>query len=216
MVVAVGGGDQSRGETRAIDRWCLDATGREAPRVLFFPTGTKDSPAYAASAEQAFLSAGAGGVVSLLLTQNPSPRAVTAAIEGADLVHFGGGSAPLIVKHGARYGLAAHLARGLARGLVLSGISGGAIALFEGGLGSYNGYKPLPGWGLAPGVVLPHYRPGEESGLAAWFAADHTRFVWGVEDGAALVWDGTRPAVVTDQPGAGVWKLSAEGARQLS
>jgi peptidase E len=183
--------------------------------VLFVPTGTKDSPEYVESATEAFLSAGAGLVVPLLLTRNPSARAVAAAVEAADLVHFGGGSAPAIVKHGNRFALAAQLTAGLERGLVLSGISGGAIALFEGGLGAYNGYRPLPGWGLAPGTVLPHFHPGEEAALEEWLAADRARFVWAVEDGAALVWDGQAARVVSERPDAGVWRLTSAGTQRV-
>ena len=155
MIVGIGGGDQAQGETRAIDEFCLAATGKDAPRVLFLPTGTKDSPTYIATVEASFTLLGVAGVRSLLLTHNPSNRALDEALGWADLVYVGGGSAPLIAKHGGRYGLGERLALAVGRGVVLAGISGGAIALFEGGTGAYNGFRSLPGWGLAPGHLLP-------------------------------------------------------------
>lgn len=214
MIVGIGGGDQHLGETRRIDRFCLESTGKAKARVLFLPTGARDSPHYAETAEHAFLAAGAFEVRALFLMRNPSMAAVSEAVGWADLVHFGGGSAPLIIKHGDRFQLAAKLAEAEARGAVLAGISGGAIALFQGGLGAYNGYRPLPGWGLAPGNLLPHYRPGEEANLVSWFASHPDGVLWGLEDGTALAWEAGGAQAVCDGPG-GVWQLSPAGAQRL-
>ena len=178
--------------------------------MLFLPTGAKDAPEYASAAETALKVAGAGGFEALFLTRNPSAAVVDRAFAAADLVYFGGGGAPLIVKHGGRYGLKERLRGVLARGGVVAGVSGGAIALFEGGAGAYNGYRPLPGWGLAPGGLLPHFHPGEEASAAPWFAENPGRVLYGLEDGSALSWeDGALTAV------GNVWKLTVEGPAVL-
>jgi len=208
MVIAVGGGDQAKGETQAIDTFALGATGVSAPRVVFLPTGTKDSPDYALTVEKVFLGLGARKVTTLALTRNPSRRHVAETIAGADLIYLGGGSAGLFAKHGARYGLRELLVEALGRDAVLEGLSGGAIALFDGGYGAYNGYKPLPGWGLGPGFVLPHFTLGEELGAGEALSAP---VVWGVEDGAALVWHRGRFGVVRHRPSAGAWELKGPG-----
>lgn len=201
MVVAYSGEPDAR---------LLEFTGKPAPRVLFLPTGAKDAPEYAASAEALVRRLGAGSFETLFLTRNPSGSTVDAAFAAADLVYFGGGSAALVVRHGGRYGLRERLEAVLERGAVLAGTSGGAIALFDGGAGAYNGYRPLPGWGLAPGGVLPHFHMGEEEGTAPWFAGDPAKTLYGVEDGAALCWDGARHFALG---GArhGVWKLTWNG-----
>jgi peptidase E len=175
--------------------------------VLFLPTGAKDDPGYAAQAEASLRSAGAGGFEALFLTKNPSPKAVDLAVSQADVVYFGGGAASQIVKHGDRYGLSGLLAAASSRGAVLAGVSGGAIALFDGGAGAYNGYRPLPGWGLAPGSILPHFHPGEELGAAGWFSGDASRVLYGIKDGAALVWDGHRTMANGE-----VWRLTRDEA----
>jgi peptidase E len=174
--------------------------------VLFLPTGAKDAPEYADEVEAEMKAVGAGGFETLFLTRNPSPKAVDQAFAAADLVYFGGGGSPLILKHGDRYALRDRLRVARDRGAVLAGVSGGAIALFDGGAGAYNGYRPLPGWGLAPGGILPHFHVGEEDGVAPWFAGDPSKVLYGVEDCAALVWDGTAPRAV-----GAVWRLTWDG-----
>ena len=214
MIIGIGGGDQRKGETKAIDTFALKSTGKTAPRVLCLPTGTRDSPEYAASAEAVFREMGVASFRSLLLTRNPSPKAVDEALVDADLVYLGGGGAPLIAKHGARYNLGERLVRALDRGAVLAGISGGAIALFQGGVGAYNGYQDLPGWGLAPGFVLPHFHPGEESVFGErWFSAHPQDTLFGIEDGAALVWDRGHLRVVRSRSGAEVWQVGLRGGK---
>ncbi len=173
---------------------------------MFLPTGAKDAPEYAASAETELGAAGAGGFEPLFLTRNPSVKTVDQAFAAADLIYFGGGGASLIVKHGDRYGFKERLGAALERGVVLAGVSGGAIALLDGGAGAYNGYRPLPGWALAPGGLLPHFVSGQEEAAAPWFAGDTAKVLYGVEDGAALCWDGTAMSAV-----GGVWKLTWDG-----
>lgn len=212
MVIAVGGGDQARGETRAIDAFALAATGVSQPRVVFLPTGTKDAPEYGVSVAAAFQSLGAGSVTTLALTRNPARAVVEAALAQAHLVYLGGGSASLLAKHGQRYDLGRLLAEARDRGAVLEGISGGAIALFDGGYGAYNGYRPLPGWGLAPGHLVPHFHP-PGSNLPPDLAGP--RGLWGLEDGAALVWDGQKGGTVRHRAEAACWALGPGGAHSL-
>lgn len=166
------------------------ASARPAPRVVFLPTGAQDSADYAAQATASLKAAGAGEVEPLFLTRNPSRRTVEEAFRRADLVYLGGGGAPAIVKHGNRYDLADRLRGVLDRGGVVAGLSGGAIALAAGGCGAYNGYRPLPGWGLVGEFLLPHYHPGEEAKLGSWFDAHPGATLWGQPDGTTLAWDG--------------------------
>jgi len=171
--------------------------------VLFLPTGAQDSPDYARQAAASLTAAGAGSVEPLYLTRNPPNRTVDAAFAAADLIYLGGGGAPAIVKHGNRYRLADRLRQALDRGAVAAGLSGGAIALASGGCGAYNGYRPLPGWGLVPEFLLPHFRVGEEARLDPWFDAHPGAELWGQCDGTTLRWDGAAWTV----HGGPAWRL---------
>lgn len=177
------------------------ATGRASPRVVFLPTAARDSADYAGSAEAAFRLQGAGRVTSLFLSRNPPRKTVERELEDADLIFWGGGSAPLAVRQGDRHGLRDNLVRAQARGAVLAGVSGGAIALYRGGCGAYNGYRPLSGWGLVPDGLVPHFHPGEETALAPWFERHPESVLWGLEDGMVLVWEAGRPSGVA-------WKIT--------
>jgi len=190
VILALGGGDRTGARPSEAEAFALAATGRPAPRVVFLPVGSRDSLDDAARAETTLTALGAAEVRPLFLTRNPSLRAVDEALAWADLVYLGGGSAPAIVKHGQRFGLADRLRTVLGRGGVVVGVSGGAIALGQGGCGAYNGYRPLPGFGLVPGAFLPHFRLGEEACLDSWWEAAGPGPLWGLEDTGALVWAG--------------------------
>lgn len=215
MIVAVGGGELEGDQTRGIDGFIVQSSGKRSPHVLFVPTASKDAPGYASKVE-AYFGDGWGCPVQILsLTKNPSPKTVAALTAWADVVYVGGGDTHYLLKTWNRYGMKPLFEAALARGAVLSGISAGAICWFDGGIAAYNGYKPLPGLGLAPGLVLPHFEPGNGAALDSWFAADPSRSVFGIGDRAALTWDGSAYGVVREVPGTGVWRVTGQAAEAL-
>lgn len=210
MIVAVGGGELAEGQTSRLDAFVLRASGHSSPRVLFLPTASRDAAGYITTIETYF---GARGceVRALALTANPSPRKIAEALEWAQVVYVGGGDTGFLLKTWNRLGLRDLLSSALDRGVVLAGISAGAICWFEGGRGAYNGYKPLPGLGFVPGTVIPHYRPEGAADLVPVGSGP----VFGISDRAALVWDGTTYGALAEDPEAGVWVLGETGPVRL-
>lgn len=213
MIVAIGGGELDQGQTRIVDDAVVRASGLASPRLLFVPTASKDAPGYVTGVK-AYFEAGWGcDVRALTLTTNPSPRAVDEALSWAQVVYVGGGNTVAMLKVWNRYVLGDRFRTALERGVVLSGISAGAIGWFDGGLAAYNGYKPLPGLGLAPGFVLPHFTAAQSGALAPWFAERPDSTVFGIADRCALTWDGRNFAVIGE--GSGVWAIQAGGSQRL-
>lgn len=215
MIVAVGGGEMDQGHTSTVDAFIIQSSGQASPKVLFLPTASKDPPGYSEKVTGYFGQGWGCEVRSLTLTKNPSPRAVADHLAWAEVVYVGGGDTRLLLKTWARFSLGDHFRAALDRGVVLSGISAGAICWFDGGIGAYNRYQPLPGLGLVPGLVLPHYESGNRAALDPWFAADPSRSVFGITDRAALTWDGVDYGVVREVPEAGVWRLTGHSAETL-
>lgn len=210
MIVAIGGGELSEGQTSIIDTFVLQASGRTSPKVLFLPTASRDAPGYITTTE-AYFGARGCDVRALSLTANPSLRTITDAFGWADVVYVGGGDTGFLMKTWNRLGLKTLCSSALERGVVLAGISAGAICWFEGGRGAYNGYKPLPGLGLVPGTVVPHYRPEAAAGLFAVGSGP----VFGISDRAALVWDGDEYRALAETDEAGVWLVSESGLERV-
>lgn len=210
MIVSIGGGELSEGQTSRIDTFVLQASGRTSPKVLFLPTASRDAPGYITTIEGYFGIRGCE-VRALSLTANPSLRTITEAFGWAEVIYVGGGDTVFLVKTWNRLGLKTLCSSALERGVVLAGISAGAICWFEGGRGAYNGYKPLLGLGLVPGTVVPHYRPQEEKALSPV----GTGAVFGISDRAALVWDGVEFGALAETDEAGVWLMSERGPERV-
>ncbi len=213
-IVAMGGGGFSDDDP-LLDDFILELTGKERPRVVFVPTASGDSASdverfYAAftrrSCEPSHLS----------LFRLPYP-AIGAILGSHDVVYVGGGSTANMLAIWRLHGLDEVLRQVWRRGVVLAGISAGALCWFEGGVTDALSPELVPwrdGLGLLPGSFCPHYdaepdrRPAyhrfaRERRLPAGYAAD---------DLVALHFEGTELAeVVSARPGPGAYRVEADG-----
>jgi peptidase E len=99
------------------------------------------------------------------------------------------------------------------RGVVLAGLSAGAMCWFEGGITKSSGPpEPIAGLGLLPGSLTVH-ADGEPERLPAWLDAVRSGALpggWAADDGAGLLFRDRRLArVVASRPGAGVLRCDA-------
>lgn len=88
--------------------------------------------------------------------------AATAAsfLSGLDILYVGGGTTTAMLTHWQDKGIVDVIARAARNGMILSGVSAGAICWFEALLlgTAEEGYELRPGLGLLPGSACPHYR----------------------------------------------------------
>jgi dipeptidase E len=101
------------------------------------------------------------------------------------------------------------------RGIVLAGLSAGAMCWFEGGVTMSGGYAaPVAGLGLLPGSLSVHL-DGEPERLPAYLAAvgdGRLPAGWAAEDGAALLFSGTElERCVSSRLGARVVAVAPDG-----
>jgi dipeptidase E len=136
---------------------------------------------------------------------------LTAYLLGHDVIYVGGGNSSNMLAVWRVHGVDTALARAYAAGILLCGMSAGAICWFETGVtDSFGPLAPLEnGLGLLPGSFCPHYsgdrrrRPTYQrlvrEGMPPGYAAD---------DGAALVFiDGQLAEVVTSRPKAAAYRV---------
>jgi dipeptidase E len=165
-IVAIGGGDLTAAGTTAIDREIIRLSGRKHPTALFVPTASADSETYARRFVDHF-----GGFLKCktevlrLVHDAPARREIVARIFSADIIYVGGGNTLAMMRLWRRLGVDRLLRTAYDQGIVLSGISAGAICWFDSGHSdSMSFYDPqnwkyinVKGLGLLRGIHCPHY-----------------------------------------------------------
>ncbi len=164
-IVAIGGGDIRTRGTLLIDREIIRLTGKQHPRLLFIPTASGDSEKYCRHVEEYFGGYLKCSVDLLLLTQLPSWSKIEDKILGTDAVYVGGGNTLAMMREWRRCGVDRLLRIAYKSGVVMSGISAGAICWFQSGHSDSLSFTHPDGWkyinvrglGLLPGIHCPHY-----------------------------------------------------------
>lgn len=165
-IVAIGGGVIHTHGTLAIDREIIRLSRAKKPKLLFIPTASSDSEKYWRHAREYFSGfLGCRTDVLFLIRETPSRARIRKKIMGADIVYVGGGNTLLMMRIWRRLGVDAILRAAYAKGIVLCGISAGAICWFDSGHSdSMSFYDPrhwkyinVKGLGLVKGIHCPHY-----------------------------------------------------------
>jgi len=218
QILAMGGGgftmpDDDRSD--ALDRFVLELTGREIPRICFLPTASGDPREQVMRFHERFGDWPCEPSILSLFHLGRDRIDPVAHILSQDALYIGGGSMRNMLAIWREHGIDDAMRTAWDRGIVLAGLSAGAMCWFEGGV-SMSGGQPevVHGIGLLPGSLsvhldgeaerLPVYAEAVATGaLPAGFAAD---------DGAAVLYRGTeRGECVASRPDARVVRIEADG-----
>jgi dipeptidase E len=168
-IVAIGGGEIGRPgkdiETESIDKEIIRLANKKHPKVLFIPTASGDSESYYEVVKNYFGSRlGCKTEALYLLKDKPTKEEIRQKIFGSDIVYVGGGNTLRMLKLWRKYNLDAVLEEAANRGVILSGVSAGAICWFRYGnsdsLKFSDNRNPLirvRGLDLIPIMACPHY-----------------------------------------------------------
>ncbi len=211
QIIAMGGGGFSmEPDNPALDRYILEQTGKPAPRVCFLPTASGDAEGYCANFQQAFERLGARPAVLSLF--HPPTADLEAFVREQDVMYVGGGNTKSLLALWRDWGLDRILRRAWEQGIVLAGLSAGALCWFEQGVtDSIPGpLTALPCLGFLPGSCCPHY-DGEPERRPAYHHLLATGQIGGgyaIDDSAALHFVDDQPGrVVRSRPAARVYRL---------
>jgi peptidase E len=216
VILAMGGGGFTMGErTPALDRFVLDLTRKPVPKICFLPTASGDPRDQLTRFYERF-----GGwpceptVLSLFHLAESRLDPVTHLL-AQDAIYVGGGSMRNMLAIWREHGIDDAMRTAWNRGIVLAGLSAGAMCWFEGGVSKSGGApEAVAGLGLLPGSLsvhldgeatrMPVYRDAVGRGaLPAGYAAG---------DGAALLFDERRLVeCVASQAGARVLRVVPDG-----
>ncbi|MFA6601568.1 MAG: peptidase E [Candidatus Paceibacterota bacterium] len=168
-IIAIGGGEIGRPgfpvETTKIDKEIIRLTGKSKPRLLFIPTASSDSEGYARVVEKHFGTILGCKVDTLfLLKQKLSIKEIEDKIFDANMIYVGGGNTLKMMNIWRKYGVDKILVKAGEKGVVLSGVSAGAICWFRSGSSDSRRFAnpkadliKVNGINLVPTLFCPHY-----------------------------------------------------------
>ena len=154
--MALGGGGFSEQDDPRLDDFVLGLAESDRPRVCFLGTATGDSPTYVVKFYEAFRGRAQPSHLELFGVPRRDLREFLLAQE---VVYVGGGNTANMLAIWRVHGIDRILRDAWERGIVLAGISAGAICWFEAGVTDSFGEElaPLEGLGFLPGSNCPHY-----------------------------------------------------------
>jgi dipeptidase E len=220
-IVAMGGGGfQMEPENLLLDDHVLalaqQRSGRQVPRICLIPTATGDDRDVIAVFERLFASPRSEPRVLRLFGRTDEDLA--AVVREQDAVYVPGGNTENLLALWRLHGLDEVLRDAWRAGVVLAGMSAGAICWFDAATTDSFGptLRPLRGGiGILEGTFVPHLH-GEPQRLPLLrrLVADGTIPPgYGVDDGAALVFHGRElTEVVASDPEATAYWVEPDGS----
>jgi dipeptidase E len=157
QIIPIGGGGFYRdAENLELEKYVIRQAGGESPRVAFVPTASGEPDHYVSSFYSAFLKLGCRPSVLTFFKRTPELRSF---LLNQDVIYVGGGNTKSLLAVWRDWGVTEILREAWESGIVLTGVSAGAICWFEQGLTDSfsDGLKPLDCLGFLPGSCCPHY-----------------------------------------------------------
>lgn len=211
-IVAMGGGGfLMEPDVPWLDDYVLALAGRRRPKVCFVPTAGGDHPWFIERFERAF--AGRRARTSHLALFQRDGSDLAERLLDQDVIYVGGGNVANMMAVWRVHGVDRILATAWKRGIVLAGVSAGALCWFVGGTTDSFGPALAPfrdGLALLPGTVCPHY-DGEARRRPVYHALVRAGLPGGIglDDGAAAHYVGTRLVeIVTSRPSARAYEVA--------
>lgn len=199
LIIAIGGGDLKAKSTLAIDRIIADAAKRRAGDrravALFVGTASHDSMPYYNTFHKTYTGElGLKTDCALTVYGEMDSEKIRDKFAKADLVYVGGGDTVFMLDHWSKSGVKQLVLDAYERGVVICGLSAGAICWFDEmytdseTLCPAGGYSFSSGLGLLEGCACPHY--GERRGDFLRAAGEGARCLALTDDSAAVFSNG--------------------------
>ena len=170
-IVAIGGGEIGRPgtkiETLSLDKEVVRLSGKKHPKLLFLPTASGDSKGYAAVVKKYYGKKLGCRVQTLYLINNKFGKdKIRKLIFSSDIIYVGGGNTLKMLRVWKKYSVDKLLVQAYKKGVILSGLSAGAICWFKYGLSDSRrfaknkddfAFMRISGLGIIPCTVSPHH-----------------------------------------------------------
>ncbi len=180
----------------SVDKYIVEAAGKDNPKILFIPTASGDSFGCLSALNFVFNKQFGCTVDFLLLcNDNISEDYVEDKVMSADIINVGGGSAWEMMQIWRAYNMNKFIKAAYDKGTVLSGTSAGSICWFKYGNGDSNifmnrekryCYRKVEGTGMINALNYPHYNPSNDT-LFSRIMKLYTVPAIALEDGCTFV-----------------------------
>lgn len=218
QIIAIGGGSFTvEPENPRLERYVLAQTGRKRPKICFLGTATGDADTYVAKFYSSFAKLDCRPTHVPLFARTPDLRK---ELLSQDVIYVGGGNTKSMLAVWREWGIPEILREAWRRGVVLTGVSAGAICWFKVGVtDSWAGrLAALPCLGLLPGTGCPHYDGEAERrpALHRLVASREAPTAIALDDGAAAHFIGRGLVrVVSARPSALGYQVRRKGDRAV-
>jgi dipeptidase E len=212
-----GGGFSMEAEPSVLDDYVLSLSPAREPRVCLLPTAGGDSEEQIRRFKIAFGDRLCEPSVVSLFRLELEPMTLREHLLSQHVIYVGGGSMINLLALWRAHGIDATLREAWQAGIVLAGLSAGAMCWFEAGITKGMARpRPVAGLGFLPGSASVHYdgEPDRRPAYLEAVAAGALPAGYGIDDGVGLLFRGTRLAeVVAARPGLRAYRVDAvEGA----
>lgn len=196
-----------------LDQYLLEQSVQSEPKICFLPTASGDSENYIERFYQAFQTLQCKP--SHLSLFKPPSLPIRSFVMDKDIMYVGGGNTRNMLVLWKEWGLDRILREAWENGIILAGLSAGAICWFEEGVtdstGELTGLKAL---GFLPGSFCPHY-DGEKNRRPAYHRLISEKKLqdgYAADDGAALHYRGDQLfRTVSSRANAGAYRVFEAG-----
>jgi peptidase E len=214
-----GGGFSMEPDNPALDDYVLGLSEAAQPRICLLPTASGDGEGQIRQFHATFGARNCEPSHIALFRLGRRPVPLRETLLAQDIVYVGGGSMLGLLAVWRAVGLDAILRECRQRGVVLAGLSAGAMCWFEWGISTSLGTPaPAPGLGWLPGSFSVH-ADGEPARLAVYRRAVDAGAIpagWAADDGVGLLFrDGRLVEAVSSRPGARARHVDTGGETEL-
>ena len=217
IVACGGGGWSSEPGEGALEDYILGLTESDHPRICLLPTASGDSDWLVARFHEFFRTRPVrASHISLFRAH---PEGVEEHLLAQDVIYVGGGSSANLMAVWQVHGLGDILRRAWDSGVVLAGVSAGAICWFQAGLTNSLGpyFTPVAGLAFVDGGFCPHADsdPGRLVALRDLVDRGLMPPTYAVDDGAAIhLCDDAPPRLLSGVPGRGARLFGPGGVEE--
>ena len=161
-IVAIGGGGfgRSLGELK-IEKYITSLVKKDRPKICFIPTASGDNDLYKLNFYRAFSKL---NCITSHLDFFSRTESLEKKILNQDIIYVGGGNTKSMLAVWKEWNLPYILKIGYEKGIVMSGVSAGAICWFDKGITDSFSYKLeiIDCLGIVKGIACPHYDEEKE------------------------------------------------------
>ena len=188
QIIAIGGGGFGRNPGEGIiENYILNQSNAKKPNICFIPTATGDNEAYKNNYYATFTKLDCKPIHLDFFKRTPDLENL---INEQDIIFVGGGNTKSMLAVWKDWGLDLILHEAYLNGVVMSGVSAGAICWFEKGITDSwsEDLKVMDCLGFVKGACCPHYdeEPQRRPSLKKFLSQQILESCYAVDGGCAL------------------------------